>query len=177
MLARMISMAAITATIRLSATVWPLILTLELGGRTADVGLIAGMTALIEIPFMLIWAGLLKRFSILSIITTAALFYGGYMGALSLASAPWQIYALSVPGAAAAAALLAMPLNYFQELFPGRPGLGTAFNPINSFLGNAITAVTFAIGSHYLGYSGTAWLGVGLSLMGISGLLFIERRG
>ncbi|UJW73525.1 MFS transporter [Rhizobium sp. SL42] len=175
MLARMISMASITATIRLSATVWPLILTLELGGKTSDVGLIAGMTALIEIPFMLIWAGLLKRFSILSIIVAAALLYGCYMTALSFAAAPWHIYALSVPGAAAAAALLAMPLNYFQELFPGRPGLGTAFNPINSFLGNAITAVTFAAGSHYLGYSGTIQLGVALALAGISILITVER--
>jgi hypothetical protein len=43
--------------------------------------------------------------------------------ALTFATAPWQIYALTVPAATGAAALLSMPLTYFQDLFPGRPGL------------------------------------------------------
>lgn len=176
MLIRMFSIAAITSTLRLSGTIWPLILTLKLGGKTADVGLIAGMTALTEIPFMLMWAHLLKRHSIIGIIVTAALGYGGYMAALSFASAPWQIYALALPGAAFAAALLAIPLNYFQDLFPGRPGLGTAFLPINSFLGNGFNAAAFAVGSHFLGYSGTAWLGLILAVLGVVGLLSVERR-
>lgn len=176
MLIRLIAIAAITSTLRLSGTIWPLILTLQLGGKTADVGLIAGMTALIEIPFMLMWASSLKRFSIIGIIVTAALGYGGYMVALSFATAPWHIYGLALPGAAFAAALLALPLNYFQDLFPGRPGLGTAFMPINSFLGNAITAATFAAGSHYLGYSETGLLGVALAVTGVSMLLFVERQ-
>lgn len=176
MLVRMVSVAAITSTLRLSGTIWPLILTLQLGGKTADVGLIAGMTALIEIPFMLMWAHLLKKHSIIGIIVTAALGYGGYMVALSFASAPWHIYALALPGAAFAAALLAIPLNYFQDLFPGRPGLGTAFLPINSFLGNGLNAGAFALGSHFFGYSGTAWLGLVLTLSGVTGLLAVERR-
>jgi hypothetical protein len=176
MLIRMFSIAAITSTLRLSGTIWPLILTLQLGGKTADVGLIAGMTALIEIPFMLMWAHLLKRHSIIGIIVTAALGYGGYMVALAFASAPWHIYVLALPGAAFAAALLALPLNYFQDLFPGRPGLGTAFLPINSFLGNGFNAAAFAVGSHFLGYSGTAWLGLVLAVFGVGGLLSVERR-
>lgn len=176
MLVRMVSVAAITSTLRLSGTIWPLILTLQLGGKTADVGLIAGMTALIEIPFMLMWAHLLKKHSIIGIIVTAALGYGAYMVALSFASTPWHIYALALPGAAFAAALLAIPLNYFQDLFPGRPGLGTAFLPINSFLGNGLNAGAFALGSHFLGYSGTAWLGLLLTLCGVIGLLAVERR-
>ncbi|EHS49643.1 major facilitator superfamily MFS_1 [Rhizobium sp. PDO1-076] len=176
MVIRLIAIAAITSTLRLSGTIWPLILTLQLGGKTADVGLIAGMTALIEIPFMLMWAGLLKRYSIVGIIVTAALAYGGYMVALSFATAPWHIYGLALPGAAFAAALLALPLNYFQDLFPGRPGLGTAFMPINSFLGNGLNAAAFALGSHFLGYSGTSLLGVALAVTGVSMLLFVERQ-
>lgn len=175
-LIRMVSIAAITSTLRLSGTVWPLILTLQLGGKTADVGLIAGMTALVEIPFMLMWAHLLKRHGIVGMIVTAALGYSAYMAALSFASAPWHIYVLALPGAAFAAALLALPLSYFQDLFPGRPGLGTAFLPINSFLGNGINAAAFAVGSHFLGYSGSAWLGLALAVLGVIGLLSVERR-
>lgn len=176
MLVRMAAMAAITATLRLSGTIWPLILTLQLGGTTADVGLISGLTALIEIPFMLICSELLKRYRIVTMIVSAALLYGGYMAALSLASAPWHIYALSVPGAAFAAALLSLPLTYFQDIFPTRPGLGTAFMPINSFLGNAISALAFALGSQTFGYSGTAWIGLGLAIAGVGGLVLVERQ-
>lgn len=176
MLIRMVSIAAFTSTLRLSGTLWPLILTLQLGGKTADVGLVAGITALMEIPFMLIWAHFLKRHSVIGLIITAALGYGVYMAALSFASAPGHIYALAIPGAAFAAALLALPLNYFQDLFPGRPGLGTAVLPINSFLGNGLNAAAFAIGSHYLGYSNSAWLGLALVLLGVTGLLWVERK-
>ncbi|MBB6219383.1 hypothetical protein [Rhizobium leguminosarum] len=131
-------MAALTGSIRLASTLWPLILVVDLGGKTADVGIIAGLIALLEIPFMLMWASLLKRRDILPILVIAGVIYAGFMAALTFATAPWQIYALTVPAAAGAAALLSMPLTYFQDLFPGRPGLGTSFNPINSFSGQRI---------------------------------------
>jgi MFS family permease len=177
MLARMFSMASLTGNIRLSSTLWPLILTVNLGGAKAEVGVIAGLIALLEIPFMLIWAGLLKRMSLLSILISAGILYGAYMAALGFATAAWQIYALIVPGAAGAAALLSMPLSYFQDLFPDRPGLGTSLNPVNSFLGNGLTALVFAVGAHFFGYSGSALLGVLMSAAGIAGLLAIGKHG
>ena len=176
MLARMFSMASLTGTVRLSSMLWPLILTVKLGGTTADVGVIAGLIALLEIPFMLIWAALLKRAGILTILIAAGLIYGAYMAGLSFAAQSWQIYILIVPGAAGAAALLSMPLSYFQDLFPDRPGLGTSLHPINTFLGNGLTAPAFALGAHYFGYSGTAWIAVAMALAGIAGLWVIERR-
>jgi MFS transporter, SET family, sugar efflux transporter len=176
MLARIFSMAALTGTVRLSSTLWPLIITVNLGGTAADVGIIAGLTAFLEVPFMLIWAALLRRFSIVAVLTATGLIYCAYMAALTFASATWQVYALTVPGAAGAAALLSMPLSYFQDLFPGRPGLGTSLYPINAFLGNALTALAFAVGAHYVGYSGTAWLGVLMGCAGIAGLTLIEKR-
>lgn len=176
MLARMFSMASLTGTVRLSSTLWTLIVTVKLGGAMSDVGLIAGLIALLEIPFMLIWASLLRRVGTLPILTAAGLIYAAYMAGLSLATATWQIYALIIPGAAGAAALLSMPLSYFQDLFPGRPGLGTSLYPINAFLGNSLTALAFATGAHYFGYSGTAWLGVLMVAFGITGLALIERR-
>lgn len=177
MLARMVCMALLTGTVRLSSILWPLIVTVNLGGTTADVGMIAGLIALLEIPFMLMWAAMLKRARILTILIAAGLIYGAYMAGLSVATATWHIYVLIVPGAAGAAALLSMPLSYFQDLFPDRPGLGTSLHPINTFLGNGLTAPAFALGAHYFGYSGTAWIAVAMALAGIGGLLAIERQG
>ena len=177
MLARMFSMASLTGTVRLSSTLWTLIVTVKLGGSLSDVGLIAGMIALLEIPFMLIWASLLRRAGTLQILAAAGLIYAAYMAGLSMATATWQIYLLIIPGAAGAAALLSMPLSYFQDLFPGRPGLGTSLQPINAFIGNSLTALAFAVGAHLFGYSGTAWLGVLMVAAGIAGLFAVERRG
>lgn len=176
MIARMFSMASLTGTVRLSSMLWPLIVTVNLGGTTADVGMIAGLIALLEIPFMLVWASLLRRAGILTILIAAGLLYGGYMAGLSVAAATWHIYLLIIPGAAGAAALLSMPLSYFQDLFPDRPGLGTSLHPINTFLGNGLTAPAFALGAHFLGYSGTAWIAVAMALAGIAGLLAVERK-
>ncbi|MFY8099560.1 MAG: MFS transporter, partial [Allorhizobium sp.] len=100
MLVRMIAMAAVTGTTRLAGTIWPLILTLELGGSTRDVGFIAALIAFIEIPFMLIAASLLKRFSLLVLIVASALLYGLHMVGFAFASEPWHFYALALPGAA-----------------------------------------------------------------------------
>ncbi len=176
MLVRMIAMAAVTGTTRLATMIWPLILTLELGGSTRDVGFIAALIAFIEIPFMLLAASLLKTVNLLTLIVGASLLYGLHMVGYAFATEPWHFYMLALPGAAAAAALLSLPITYFQDLFPTKPGLGTAFMPINSFLGNAVSAGTFAAGSHYFGYQGTAWLGLALAVMGVSGMLIVERR-
>ncbi|MBP1849888.1 MFS transporter [Rhizobium halophytocola] len=176
MLVRLLSISAITATIRLTANTWPLILTLELGGTTANVGLIAGIVALVEIPFMLLWASALRRIGIVPIIIAAALLYMAQMLAISMATAAWQIYGLTALGGAAAAALLSMPLSYFQDLFPGRPGLGTSLFPINNFIGNGLTALAFAAGTHFFGYGGTLWLGAALAGVGIVALLAVERK-
>jgi predicted MFS family arabinose efflux permease len=175
-LLRVLLMAMLTGVIRLSGTIWPLIVTLELHGRNTDVGMITGLIALLEIPFMLIWAAALRKLSIMTIIAWGGVIYAFYLAALSLAAALWQVYALVIPGALGAAALLTMPLSYFQNLFPDKPGFGTSFDPIIFFVGNGVTAASFAIGTHYFGYSGTAWIGVGLALAGLSGLLVIERK-
>jgi hypothetical protein len=175
MLIRMVAMAAVSGITRLATMIWPLILTLELGGSTRDVGFIAALIAFIEIPFMLIAASLLKRFSLLLLIVVSALLYGLHMVGFAYATAPWHFYALALPGAASAAGLLSLPITYFQDLFPTRPGLGTAFMPINSFLGNAVAASTFAAGAHFFGYSGTAWLGLMLAFAGVVGLLVVDR--
>lgn len=175
MLVRMIAMAAVTGITRLATMIWPLILTLELGGSTRDVGFIAALIAFIEIPFMLIAATLVKRVSLLLLIVVSAVFYGLHMAGFAFATEPWHFYALAVPGAASAAALLSLPITYFQDLFPTRPGLGTAFMPINSFLGNAVSAATFAVGAHFFGYAGTAWLGLALAIVGVAGLLVVDR--
>ncbi|MBL0370935.1 MFS transporter [Rhizobium sp. KVB221] len=176
MLTRVTSMSLITAATRLIAIIQPLIMTGIAGGTLMDVGIVAGLCAALEIPFMLIWGRLLKRLTVVQALAIGALIYAGFMAALSFATQPWHIYLLLVPNAFGIAAILSLPLSYFQDLWLDKPGLGTSLNQMTSFLSNGLSAAAFAIGALALGYSSTAWLGVAMALAGVAGLLILEKR-
>lgn len=176
MLMRVSSMSLVTAATRLIAIIQPLIITGRAGGTLIDVGIVAGSCAALEIPFMLIWGSLLKRLSVLQALAVGALIYAVFMGLLSFASQPWHIYLLLIPNAFGVAAILSLPLSYFQDLWLDKPGLGTSLNQMTSFLSAGMSALAFAVGAGLLGYSNTAWLGVVMALAGVAGLVLLERR-
>ena len=105
-----------------------------------------------------------------------AAIYAGFMALLGLASEPWHIYALLLPNAFGVAAILSLPLTYYQDLLHGRPGLGTSLNQISAFLSNGMSAAGFALGAAWLGYYHTAWIGVAMVAIGSACLLALERR-
>lgn len=176
MLGRIGSMSAVIAASRLIGVIQPLIMTGIAGGKVTDVGFIAGACAALEIPSMLIWGALLKRLSVLQALAIGTAIYAVFMGLLSFADAPWQIYALVLPNSFGVSAILSLPLTYYQDLLVERPGLGTSLNQMSTFVSTGMSAAAFAIGAHWLGYSGTAWLGVAMAIAGILGLLALERR-
>lgn len=161
-LVRVLSLSCLIAPHRLNGMLLPLLVIEQLGGTAVDIGIVAGVVAALEIPFMLLWGAALKRFS-----TQAVLFFGSglfalYMAALWWCESLWQIYALIPLNAAGAAALLSLPITYFQELFPERISTGTAIVSAVSFLGNALAAGAFGIGASVLGYATTPAIGVAL---------------
>ncbi len=176
MIGRITAMALITGTQRLFMIVAPLIIVGKVGGTLADVGLVFGTVAALEIPFMLMWGSLVGRFSVLQILVTGTVIYSAQMALLSFATAPWHVYALMVPAACGAAAILTLPLTYFQDLLTERPGLGTSLFQITAFVSYAFVSVSFAIGAATLGYSHTAWMSVVMAALGIAGLLALERQ-
>jgi SET family sugar efflux transporter-like MFS transporter len=176
MLMRVSSMSLVTAATRLIAIIQPLIITGRAGGSLIDVGIVAGSCAALEIPFMLIWGSLLKRLSVLQALAVGSLIYTVFMGLLSFASQPWHIYLLLIPNAFGVAAILSLPLSYFQDLWLDKPGLGTSLNQMTSFMSAGMSALAFAVGAHLFGYSDTAWLGVVMALAGVAGLVLLERR-
>ncbi len=55
---------------------------------------------------------------------------------------------------AGAAAILSVPISYFQDMFPGRPGLGTSLYPMQTFLGTGAAAGIFAVARSFHHLSG-----------------------
>jgi predicted MFS family arabinose efflux permease len=175
-LARVTALSLVIASSRLIAVVQPLVIIGIAGGTIRDVGLVAGACAALEIPSMLIWGAMLKRLSVVQAMMIGAAIYAVFMALLSMATETWQIYALLIPNAFGVAAILSLPLTYYQDLLADRPGLGTSLNQISVFLANAFSALGFAVGAAWLGYSQSAWLGVGMVVVGGIWLMTLERR-
>jgi SET family sugar efflux transporter-like MFS transporter len=175
-LGRVAAISLITGANILITILQPLILIESVGGKLSDVGLVAGGCAALEIPFMLVWGSLLGRFNVITLMVSGSMIYTVFMLLLGFATAPWQIYLLLIPNAFGLAAILSLPLSYFQDLLVERPGLGTALNQIMQFLSQSLSALAFAIGAPLVGYSHSAFIGVGMALAGIAALLWMERR-
>jgi len=174
-LVRVCLMALLLGLQRLNSVVSPLIITNAAGGTVIDVGFMAGLVAFLEMPFMLMWGALQRRFRSVHVLALGALIYCLYLTLLSFASAPWQIYALVLINASGTAAILSVPITYLQDLIADRPGLGSSLVSVNTFIANGISASIFAAGTASTGYSGTALLAAAVGLASVGLLLFLER--
>ena len=175
-LSQVICMAMVMGTQRLNGILSPLILINSAHGKMTDIGFLAGAIAFLEIPFMVMWGGLLQRVSSLTVLAAGTACYCLYLFILGFATEPWHFYALLLPNGCGAAAMLSIPMVYFQDLLRDRPGLGTSLYQSTVFVANGISAGTFAIGSSFLTYSQTVWLGLALAAGGIFGLFLVQKR-
>lgn len=173
-LVRIAIMSMIFGLQRLSSVTSPLVIINAAGGSVVDVGFTAGIVAFLEMPFMMMWGALQKRFRNIHLLAVGTLIYCLYLLLLSLVTAPWQIYALTVVNACGAAAILSVPITYLQDLIADRPGLGSSLISVNAFVSNGLAAAIFAIGTAFTSYSGTAVLGAGIGMVAIVLLLIVE---
>ncbi|MDO6962946.1 MFS transporter [Rhizobium alvei] len=176
MIGLVVSMSLITAAPRLLSVIQPLIMTGLAGGKITDVGFVAGFTAGLEIPFMLMWGMCLQRLTVLQVLGIGTVIYAVFLALISQASTPIEIYLLTIPNACGVSAILSLPLSYYHELSPERPGFGTSLNQITSFVSTGMSALAFSIGAATLGYSGSNWIGVVMVILGIAGLFALDHR-
>ena len=170
-----LALAILTAPQRMNATISPLIMTGKLGGSSADVGLIAGGLALLELPCLMLWGSLQRRTSNPFVLVSGGLVYVAYLIGLGFATTPWQVYALLSLNAIGSSALLSVPMSYLQELMPARPGLGTSLLLLSVFVCDALNAAAFAIGTMVTDYAGTALIGAGITAVGCGMIWGLER--
>ncbi|WP_183841191.1 MFS transporter [Rhizobium etli] len=173
-LSRVIVMSLLFGLQRLNGMLAPLIITNAADGTVVDVGFIAGLTAFLEMPFMVMWGMAQRRFRTVHVLAFGALIYCAYLMLLGFASARWHIYALLLLNACGAAAILSVPITYLQDLIADRPGLGTSLLSLNTFIGTGISAAIFAFGTSVTDYSGTAFVGAAAGLASIAALLYLE---
>jgi len=159
---------------RLNGMVSPLIVVHKIGGSVVDVGFLSGLTAFLEMPFMMMWGLVQRRFHTVHVLAFGTVLYCLYMVLLGFATAPWQLYALLGLNACGAAAILSLPITYLQDLIADRPGLGSSLISLNTFIGIGVAAGIFALGTAVTDYSGTAFVGAVVGIASIVILLYLE---
>ena len=175
-LSRIGVMALLIGMQRSNSVVSPLIITHAAGGSVVDVGFMAGLVAFLEMPFMMMWGALQRRFRSAHLLALGTLIYCVYLALLGFASVPWHIYALVPINACGTAAILSIPITYMQDLIADRPGLGSSLISVNTFVANGLSAAIFATGTSFTSYSGTAQFAAAIGLVSIGLLLFLERN-
>lgn len=178
---RILGVALVSSVLHVNAAVLPLIVTGQAGGDVADVGVIAGYVALLEVVFIFVWARFSRHLSMGAALVLAMALYLAYLATLAAAPGMGAVHAASVLGGIAAAAIISLPIPYLLDLIEGRPGLSAALLAVNQFVAAGIGAGLFAIGTAIGGYPAAAVLGgvAGLAgavlLLGIAGWRL--RRG
>ena len=173
---RITAIALISSTLHVNDAIFPLVVTGAARGTVADIGILVGIVALLEVVFIIVWSRLLRRISQLAALAAGALIYAVYLLLLAFAHEPWHVYALTLISGIGAASLISIPITYLQDLIAERPGLGSALISVNIFLSAGLSALLFAAGTAITSYSGTAVVSALSGLLGIAWLLFLDRR-
>ena len=175
LLVPVIGVALISQVLHVNGAVLPLIVTGQAGGTPEDVGVAIGMVALLEVVFMFAWTWSLRRLSLTTALAAATAIYLGYLIGLALATDPTHVFAASLLAGVGAAGIISIPISYLLDLISDRPGLSASLIAVNMFLGGAIGAGIFAIGTGLQGYPAAAILSGLAGLLG-AGLLIRRER-
>jgi MFS family permease len=172
---RILSLAMMACVQPSNLLLLPLIITHMQGGSTKDIGLIAGLTAALEIPLMLLGGYLASRMPLWKIIVAGGVVYAVYLGLVGFAQTLPQLYGLTVLNAIGNAVMLTLHLTYFQNLLPDRPGLGTSLLSIGGLVCKTMAAGVFALAGTALGFSGAAIVGGLIAVFGCVLLYALDR--
>lgn len=169
-LVRVFAIALISAMLHVNSAVLPLVVTGDAGGTVADVGVVVGIVALLEIVFILFWGWFERRSTPVITLAWGGGIYAVYLLLLGFAQTPAHVYALTLVSGLGAAAIISVPITYLQDLIAERAGLGSSLIAVNIFLSGGLSSLLFALGTGISDYSGTAILG---ALAGLSGTLLV----
>jgi hypothetical protein len=176
LLLRVAGIALASSVLHVNDAVLPLIVTGRAGGGAADVGIIVGYVALLEVVFIFVWATVARRLSMPTALGLSLALYFLYLLGLGTAHGMLQVHLATILGGIAAAALITLPIPYLLGLIAGRPGLSASLMAVNQFLGAGIGAAIFALGTALGGYPAAAAIAGLAGLAGGGLILMLDGR-
>ena len=144
---------------------------------SGDVALYIGMLAGWEVPFMLILPRLTQHLRRGTVLAAAAIFYAAHLALMPVLSDTWMFWVLPLIAGASGSVILMLPLAYYQDLTPGRPGTASALLALQKLVVDVLTAAVFAAGFALGGFATVALIGTALGLVGAGGLYLADRTG
>jgi SET family sugar efflux transporter-like MFS transporter len=152
----------------------PLFIATDLGGDVGDAGLLLGLCAALEIPFMLSFGALATRMPVRLLLFLGAGSGIAYYGLAAVATSLWVLVAGQVLNALFIAAISGLGISYMQDMLPGHPGRATTLFT-NSFpLGAMLAGPLFGLAQQF-GYRLAYWLCTALCVSGLL-LLIVVRN-
>lgn len=153
----------------------PLLIVNKLNGTLADVGIYAGLSALMEIPLMLFWGYSISKYPKYVIIAFNAILYAVYLIWLSQISTFSEMLWLQVLNAIATAALVSIPISYMQDAIRGRIGLSTSLMDVTVLVSKLFSAALFAYFLTKGGYDYFLYVAGIISIIGAILLIFSHK--
>ncbi|WP_424474918.1 sugar efflux transporter [Oceanobacillus kimchii] len=149
----------------------PLLIIHELNGSHADVGLMVGLSAGLEIPIMLTFGALSKKISNHNIVMMSCVIGIFYFTALGIAMASWQIIVAQILQATFVAVVLGNGLSYFSDFLPNSPGVAATVYANASTLGRLSGNLMGGFGAELAGFRYVNWLCVSVLVISFIVLL------
>lgn len=125
-------------------TVFPLVVTVDIGASLTQLGLAAGLAAALEVPFMLLWGLAAMRWPKEPIIVINGVIFAIYLVGMFFAGSFEHVLLLQGLNALATSALLSVTISYVQDAIRGRVGLSTSLLDVMGVVAGFATAGLFA---------------------------------
>jgi SET family sugar efflux transporter-like MFS transporter len=154
----------------------PMLVSRELGAEAQMAGWLMGTAAALEIPIMLLAGWLAARYRLLSIVRFGCgagivLYYcvwqAGHM---------WQMFALQLLNATFVGCVAGVGITLFQNLLPGRAGLGSTLFTNANQLGNIFGSLAIAIVADLQGYRDLYGFNALVAALAFVILIQLDRR-
>ena len=142
----------------------------------SDVALYIGMLAGWEVPFMLILPRVTQHLRRGTVMSVAAIFYASHLALMPILGDTPLFWVLPLVSGASGSVIVMLPIAYYQDLIPGRPGTAAAMLAVQKLVVDVLTASVFALGFAVGGAETVALIGAGVGLAGAAGLYLADRN-
>lgn len=154
---------------------FPLLVTRVLHGTEAQVGLLVGLCALLEIPVMLAFVVLRRLPPLERLIQVALALFVLHFALLFAAQGLPLLIATQAVRAAVLAVMAGLGMAYFQELMPGRFGAATTLFANTTNVGAMLAGIVSGAWAQLFGYR-AVFLLCGLLALGAWGVMTLLTR-
>ena len=152
----------------MSTIILPLFFTTALHGNYRQLGWLYSITAIAEIPLMIIVGIMVSKMGKTRIILLGILANSLYFLIFAIAHSIWLTYAAQLFNAISVSIIMGYGISYFQEMLPEEPGTATTLFSNTSRIGSSMGGVVSGAVSGMFGYRSVFVVCMSISIAALS---------